>query len=67
MIDYDMTHFEIGRVLGMSRSRVAEIEEHALTKLRITFRAKGLSMTDFDPERSAPNSVPMTQYLEVEE
>jgi len=35
--DYLMTHSEIAEVMGITRSRVAQLEKSALTKLRDRF------------------------------
>lgn len=42
-------YLAIGRVLGISATRVRQIEQTALVKMRSQLRSKGLSLSDILP------------------
>jgi len=49
-----MSQQEVADLLGITRSRLGQIENAALRKLRKAALERGLSLADFFPERERP-------------
>ncbi len=51
-----MTREEIGWILGISASRVRQIEQKAIVKIRMKFRAMGIDLDDLEPPANRESS-----------